>query len=96
MSGRGIRCRQLGGKEFFILNKDLPDPCVTVAGVPVATAASVLEGGESVVTTTEIAPEIYRLAVFVPEINLAFSHFLVRDDERISRVENLIMMRCTS
>ena len=29
------------------------------------------------VTTTEIAPEIYRLAVFVPEINLEFSHFLV-------------------
>ena len=33
------------------------------------------------VTTTEIAPEIYRLAIFVPEINLEFSHFLVRDDE---------------
>src|SRR3954451_20205541 len=33
------------------------------------------------VTTTEIAPEVYRLAVFVPEINLEFSHFLVRDDE---------------
>ena len=33
------------------------------------------------VTTTEIAPEIYRLAVFVPEINLEFSHFLVRDEE---------------
>ena len=33
------------------------------------------------VTTTEIAPDIYRLAVFVPEINLEFSHFLVRDDE---------------
>src|SRR6201995_1217047 len=37
--------------------------------------------GESVVTTTEIGPEIYRLAVFVPEINLEFSHFLVRDEE---------------
>jgi flavorubredoxin len=34
-----------------------------------------------VVTTTEIAPEVYRLAVFVPEINLEFSHFLVRDEE---------------
>ncbi|HZS51904.1 MAG TPA: MBL fold metallo-hydrolase, partial [Bryobacterales bacterium] len=33
------------------------------------------------VATTEIAPEIYGLAVFVPEINLEFSHFLVRDDE---------------
>ncbi|MBA3912926.1 MAG: MBL fold metallo-hydrolase [Acidobacteriales bacterium] len=33
------------------------------------------------VTTTEIAPDIYRIAVFVPEINLEFSHFLVRDQE---------------
>jgi len=32
-------------------------------------------------STTEIAPEIYRISVFVPEINLEFSHFLVRDDE---------------
>jgi hypothetical protein len=33
------------------------------------------------VKTTEIAPEIYRMSVFVPEFNLEFSHFLVRDDE---------------
>jgi flavorubredoxin len=33
------------------------------------------------VRTTEIAPEIYRISVFVPEINLEFSHFLVRDEE---------------
>ena len=33
------------------------------------------------VTTTEIAPETFRLAIFVPEINLEFSHFLIRDDE---------------
>ena len=33
------------------------------------------------VSTTEIAPNIYRIAVFVPEINLEFSHFLIRDDE---------------
>jgi len=32
-------------------------------------------------TTTEIAPDIYRISVFIPEINLEFSHFLVRDDE---------------
>ena len=32
-------------------------------------------------TITEIAPEVYRIAVYVPEINLEFSHFLVRDDE---------------
>lgn len=30
---------------------------------------------------TEIAPEIFRISAFVPEINLEFSHFLVRDDE---------------
>ena len=33
------------------------------------------------IRTTEIAPEIYRIAVYVPEINLEFSHFLVRDEE---------------
>ena len=33
------------------------------------------------VTTTEIAREIYRISIFVPEINLEFSHFLIRDDE---------------
>jgi flavorubredoxin len=32
-------------------------------------------------STTEIAPEVYRIAVYVPEINLEFSHFLVRDEE---------------
>jgi flavorubredoxin len=35
------------------------------------------------VSTTEIAPDIYRISVFVPEINLEFSHFLVRDDEPV-------------
>jgi flavorubredoxin len=33
------------------------------------------------VRTTEIAPDVYRIGVFVPEINLEFSHFLVRDEE---------------
>ena len=33
------------------------------------------------VSTTEIASNVYRISVFVPEINLEFSHFLVRDDE---------------
>ncbi|MBV9503325.1 MAG: hypothetical protein JO138_28460 [Acidobacteriaceae bacterium] len=33
------------------------------------------------ISTTEIAPDVYRISVFVPEINLEFSHFLVRDDE---------------
>lgn len=30
---------------------------------------------------TEIADHIYRISVFVPEINLSFSHFLVNDEE---------------
>src|SRR6516162_471392 len=30
---------------------------------------------------TEIAADVYRISIFVPEINLEFSHFLVRDEE---------------
>jgi flavorubredoxin len=33
------------------------------------------------VSTTEIAKDVFRISVFAPEINLEFSHFLVRDDE---------------
>ncbi|HTM17208.1 MAG TPA: hypothetical protein VL135_09895 [Terracidiphilus sp.] len=29
----------------------------------------------------EIAPDVYRISVYVPEINLAFNHFLVKDEE---------------
>jgi flavorubredoxin len=29
----------------------------------------------------EIAPDLFRVSVFVPEINLQFNHFLVRDEE---------------
>jgi len=29
----------------------------------------------------EIAPDVYRISVFYPEINLQFNHFLVKDDE---------------
>lgn len=32
-------------------------------------------------STTEIASNVYRVSIFVPEINLEFSHFLVNDDE---------------
>jgi flavorubredoxin len=32
-------------------------------------------------STTEIAADVFRISVFVPEINLEFSHFLVRDEE---------------
>jgi flavorubredoxin len=30
---------------------------------------------------TEIAPDVYRISVFFPEINLQFNHFLIKDDE---------------
>ena len=30
---------------------------------------------------TEIAPNVYRISVFYPEINLSFNHFLVKDEE---------------
>ncbi len=33
------------------------------------------------ISTTEIADDLFRISVFVPEINLEFSHFLIRDDE---------------
>jgi len=33
------------------------------------------------VSTTEIAKDVFRISIFAPEINLEFSHFLVRDDE---------------
>lgn len=33
------------------------------------------------VTTTEIAPDLFRLSLYVPEINLQFNQFLVRDEE---------------
>lgn len=29
----------------------------------------------------EIAPDLFRISVFVPDINLQFNHFVVRDDE---------------
>lgn len=30
---------------------------------------------------SEIAPDLYRICVFYPEINMQFNHFLVKDDE---------------
>jgi len=30
---------------------------------------------------TEIAPDTYRLSIYVPEIDLQFNHFLIRDEE---------------
>ena len=30
---------------------------------------------------TEIAPDVFRISLFVPEMNLQFNHFLIKDDQ---------------
>ena len=30
---------------------------------------------------TEIAPDIFRISIYAPQIDLQFNHFLVKDDE---------------
>ena len=35
------------------------------------------------VKTSEIAPNVYRFSIFVPEFNLQFNHFLIKDDEAL-------------
>lgn len=30
---------------------------------------------------TEIAPDVYRISLFVPQMNLQFNHFLIKDDQ---------------
>ena len=32
-------------------------------------------------TITEIAPDVFRISIYVPEANLQFNHFIVKDDE---------------
>ena len=33
------------------------------------------------VNVSEIAPDVYRISIFVPDFNLQFNHFLIKDDE---------------
>ena len=33
------------------------------------------------INVSEIAPDVYRISVYVPEMNLQFNHFLIKDDE---------------
>jgi len=33
------------------------------------------------VNVSEIAPDVYRISIYVPEMNLQFNHFLIKDDE---------------
>ncbi len=32
-------------------------------------------------TITEVAPDVYRISTYVPEANLQFNQFVVKDDE---------------
>lgn len=32
-------------------------------------------------TTTEIAPDLYRISIYAPAGDLQFNHFLIKDDE---------------
>ena len=33
------------------------------------------------VKVSEIAPDVYRISIFVPDFNLQFNHFLIKDDQ---------------
>lgn len=35
----------------------------------------------SMTTINEIAPDLFRLAIYVPSLDIQFNHFLVRDEE---------------
>jgi flavorubredoxin len=41
----------------------------------------VVEEENSMAVVTEIAPDVYRISVYVTRANLQFNHFLVKDDE---------------
>ena len=35
----------------------------------------------SITATYEIAPDLFRLSIYVPEFDMQFNHFIVRDEE---------------
>lgn len=43
-------------------------------------------------TITEIAPDVYRIGLFVPEYNMQFNHFLIKDDEPLLYHTGMRMM----
>jgi flavorubredoxin len=55
------------------------EPVYWAGRIEAAPVATQEEG--TMTSITEIAPDVFRISIFVPEINLEFSHFLVRDDE---------------
>src|SRR5258706_13018265 len=48
---------------------------------PMIPARSSAKGRPTMPVITEIAPDTYRIAIYVPEIDLQFNHFLIKDDE---------------
>src|SRR5438105_780340 len=48
---------------------------------PQALAGSGSERGRQMNAVTEIGPDLYRISVYVPQFDLQFNHFLVKDEE---------------
>jgi hypothetical protein len=44
----------------------------------------------------EIAPDLFRLSVYVPDFDMQFNHFLVRDEEPLLFHTRLILPRDSS
>src|SRR3989337_3566017 len=40
-----------------------------------------MKGETAMAKVNEIAPDVYRISIYVPEFNLQFNHFLIKDDE---------------
>lgn len=43
-------------------------------------------------SVNEIAPDVYRISIYIPEIDLQFNHFLVKDDEPLLYHTGMRMM----
>ena len=42
-------------------------------------------------TIDEIAPDLFRLSIYVPEFDMQFNHFLVRDEEPLKLFDMLLV-----
>src|SRR5688572_19892560 len=52
-----------------------------VMTLPEQTRRDARQGGVMTPRIDEVAPDLYRISVYVPQFDLQFNHFLVRDDE---------------
>jgi flavorubredoxin len=48
---------------------------------PYRTEGTAMQANGGYMSITEIAPDVFRLSLFIPEANLQFNQFLVRDYE---------------